>query len=382
MHGIVLNIVLVLVVFVLYVHSFTISNGFLRSVVQRKLTALKRYAPLFSTPAEYGAQSITVLEGLEPVRKRPGMYIGSTGSKGLHHLVYEVVDNSVDESLAGHCNEINVLLHSDNSVTVSDNGRGIPCEIHPSSGKSSLETVLCVLHAGSKFGGESSGYTVSGGLHGVGISVVNALSEELNVTVVRDGKRHVMNFEKGVPVTALSMSPSVPVARRGTTIRFKPDVSIFKTDQIFDVNTLSRRFDELAYLNPGLKIVMMDERNHGQDVESASESASTQQRSTNTLSNTTAIEFKHDGGIAELVTELCKNKKNLHPSVPIISVQGAMKGVTVEVSLRWSEDSYSQENIASFANNIRTGDGGSHVDGLKSAISKTVNQFARKVATF
>lgn len=200
---------------------------------------------------EYGTDAITVLTGLEPVRKRPGMYIGTTGPKGLHHLVFEVVDNSVDEALAGHCDTIHVTIHPDNSIEVRDNGRGIPCGLHPQTGKSSLETVLCVLHAGGKFGGEASGYQVSGGLHGVGISVVNALSEVLTVEVVRDGQWHAMSFSRGIPTTELQVRPAAPEEIRGTRVHFKPDADIFKVTTEFDSETLATRLDELAYLNAG-----------------------------------------------------------------------------------------------------------------------------------
>lgn len=200
---------------------------------------------------QYGAEAITVLTGLEPVRKRPGMYIGTTGPKGLHHLVFEVVDNSIDEALAGHCDSISVSILPDNSVEVVDNGRGIPCAVHPATGKSSLETVLCVLHAGGKFGGDSSGYKVSGGLHGVGISVVNALSESLNVQVVRDGFVHEMSFARGVPVTEMQIRPARSDEPRGTRVVFKPDADIFKATTVFDADVLADRLDELAYLNAG-----------------------------------------------------------------------------------------------------------------------------------
>lgn len=209
----------------------------------------------------YDAGAITVLEGLEPVRKRPGMYIGSTGVKGLHHLVFEVIDNSVDEALAGHCTHISLTLHADGSVEVIDNGRGIPCSKHPTTGKSTLETVLCVLHAGGKFGGNESGYKVSGGLHGVGISVVNALSQELLVEVVRDNKHHSMKFSKGIPqndIVIRDLIDSDPP--RGTKVIFKPDPSIFKTTTSFNFDRLSSRLDELAYLNAGLNITFIDRR--------------------------------------------------------------------------------------------------------------------------
>jgi len=209
--------------------------------------------------SEYGANQITVLEGLEPVRKRPGMYIGSTGPKGLHHLVFEVVDNSIDEALAGHCEDIIISLHKDGSCSVHDNGRGIPCEIHPTTKKSSLETVLTVLHAGGKFGGDS-GYKVSGGLHGVGLSVVNALSEWLEVTVCRDGNNHKLRFERGKTVGEMAVSPALETDSNGTFVHFMPDAKIFKTTCQFEFDKLSGRMDELAYLNAGVKLTLQDFR--------------------------------------------------------------------------------------------------------------------------
>lgn len=219
---------------------------------------------LGTTSEDYSSDAITVLKGLEPVRKRPGMYIGSTGQKGLHHLVYEVVDNSVDESLAGHCTEITVIMNSNGSIEVIDNGRGIPCAIHPATGKSSLETVLCVLHAGGKFGGDASGYKVSGGLHGVGLSVVNALSDKLVVEVVRDNAFHTMTFSKGIPQHDIIIRPMLPNEKRGTKVCFFPDGSIFKSSLIFDFDKLALRFDELAYLNAGLTIHLIDKRSKEQ----------------------------------------------------------------------------------------------------------------------
>jgi DNA gyrase subunit B len=226
-----------------------------------RLYAASTMSPSTSVNTEYDAGAITVLEGLEPVRKRPGMYIGSTGIKGLHHIVFEVVDNSVDEALAGHCSHIIVTLHKDGSVEVEDNGRGIPCSKHQTTGKSALETVLCVLHAGGKFGGDESGYKVSGGLHGVGISVVNALSSELSVQVVRDNKHHLMTFAKGIPQTELQIRDvGEGDMSRGTKVIFRPDPSIFKTTVNFEFDRLANRLDELAYLNAGLNITMIDRR--------------------------------------------------------------------------------------------------------------------------
>lgn len=391
--------------------------------------------PVSSTTVstDYNADSITVLEGLEPVRKRPGMYIGSTGPKGLHHLVFEVVDNSVDESLAGHCTEISVSLLEDGSVEISDNGRGIPCGIHPTTGKSTLETVLCVLHAGGKFGGDESGYKVSGGLHGVGISVVNALSEKLVVEVNRDGKSHAMTFAEGIPQTGLIVQTAENPKARGTKVVFKPDPKIFKTTLDFEFDKLATRLDELAYLNPGLTIRLIDKRSKAarkqsvlsaaglddDNVGSSSSSSSSASASSSkvkkggfkskgksliksedseeSLQQTAIVTeasidrsdtsgdsmaprvevYRHDGGLVEMVKELCKDKTNLHPEMDVISLTEERKGVSVSIALRWSSDQYT-ESLVGFANNIRTSDGGSHLDGLKSAITKTVNALARK----
>lgn len=337
-----------------------------------------------STTAAYGSDSITVLKGLEPVRLRPGMYIGSTGSRGLHHLVYEVVDNSVDEALAGHCTSINITLLEDGKVSVEDDGRGIPCDIHPSTGTSSLETVLCVLHAGGKFGGEKSGYAVSGGLHGVGISVVNALSESLSAEVYGNGMRHFMSFARGLPAGPLQSEPlpTDEAHKRGTRITFKPDKSIFRTDTVFDEKILMKRFDELAYLNPGLRFQLIDQR-EGRD-------------KAGSYSNT--YTFMHEGGISELLQELCKDKRSLHAKVPVITIhhhqqhqphqhhrfanentKGPKVSVSVDVALQWSQDAFHVDNILSFVNNINTFDGGTHVDGLRASITKIINQFAKKV---
>ena len=290
---------------------------------------------LTTTDAKYGSEAITVLKGLEPVRKRPGMYIGNTGSAGLHHLVFEIVDNAVDEALAGHCTEISISLEKDGSVEIQDNGRGIPCTIHPSTGKSSLETVLCVLHAGGKFGGESSGYKVSGGLHGVGLSVVNALSDHLTVEVVRDNIFHTMKFMKGEPITELTVRPAVPTDKNGTKVIFHPDPSIFKTTLHFEYEKLASRLDELAYLNAGLVINLIDKRasepgsmrsigsntsnnnsntgtnNNQKDVINQQEQDQTRQQHHNTLIAYKNTTFRHDGGIKELVAVLCNDKKPL-----------------------------------------------------------------------
>jgi len=305
---------------------------------------------------DYGAEQIQVLEGLEPVRKRPGMYIGSTGPRGLHHLVYEVVDNSVDEALAGHCDHIEIVLQADGSALISDNGRGIPRDIHPRTGKSALETVLTVLHAGGKFG--SGGYKVSGGLHGVGISVVNALSEWVNVTVYRDGSEFNQRFEKGVSKGELqTKKQSIKPLKKGTTICFKPDKMIFSGGIEFEYALLSSRLRELAYLNGGLKIVFRDERNKLSDGSFKEEI------------------YLYQGGIKEYVQYMNAEKDPIHPD--IIYVDSEKENVYVEAALQWCSDVYS-DNILGFANNIRTIDGGTHIEGLKTVLTRTFNNLAKK----
>ncbi len=306
--------------------------------------------------AAYGAEQIQVLEGLEPVRKRPGMYIGTTGPRGLHHLVYEVVDNSVDEALAGHCDAIVVTLHSDGSASVTDNGRGIPTDIHPRTGRSALETVLTVLHAGGKFG--SGGYKVSGGLHGVGISVVNALSEWVEVTVHRQGQVHRQRFERGLPIGTLA-SEDAPDAHTGTSVRFRPDIEIFSGGIEFDYHTLSARLRELAYLNGGVRIVFRDER----------------PTATNAAGEAHEEVYHYEGGIREYVAYMNAEKDPLHPE--IIYVNATKDGVQVEAALQWCVDAYS-DSILGFANNIRTVDGGTHIEGLKTVLTRTLNTFAKK----
>ncbi len=306
--------------------------------------------------SSYSADQIQVLEGLEPVRKRPGMYIGSTGPRGLHHLVYEVVDNSVDEALAGYCTHVEVELNADGSVTVTDDGRGIPTDTHPQTGKSALETVMTVLHAGGKFGG--GGYKVSGGLHGVGISVVNALSEMVEVTVWRDKRVHTQRFERGIPVTELKAKPHKE-PRTGTSITFKPDLQIFATNGIeFDYITLAGRLRELAYLNAGVKITFTDYRL--ELLKSSEPRVET---------------YEYKGGIREYVAYLNRDKQPLHEE--IIYVQGERNDVQVEVSLQWCTDAYT-DNLLGFANNIRTVDGGTHLEGLKAVLTRTLNAIARK----
>jgi DNA gyrase subunit B len=305
--------------------------------------------------SSYSADQIQVLEGLEAVRKRPGMYIGTTGPRGLHHLVYEVVDNSVDEALAGYCSHVEVDINADGSVTVTDDGRGIPTGIHPKTGKSALETVLTVLHAGGKFGG--GGYKVSGGLHGVGISVVNALSEFVEVTVWRDHKVHNQRYERSFPVTELVAQPYAE-DRTGTSITFKPDTQIFTTSIEFDYITLSGRLRELAYLNAGVRIIFTD---HRLEI---------------LKSDTPRIEtYEYKGGIKEYIAYMNREKQPLHEE--IIYVQGERNNVQVEVALQWCTDAYT-DNVLGFANNIRTIDGGTHLEGLKAVLTRTLNATARK----
>eukprot|EP00752_Nemacystus_decipiens_P008038 g7183.t1 len=311
--------------------------------------------------SDYGADQITVLEGLEPVRKRPGMYIGSTGPKGLHHLVFEVVDNAIDEALAGHCDTVYVTLEEDGSCTVKDNGRGIPCDVHPRTKKSALETVMTVLHAGGKFGGDESGYKVSGGLHGVGVSVVNALSKWAKVEVVREGMRHSLSFERGKTQGELVTEKAAAGTAGGTAVRFMPDPEIFKTKTEFEFERLSGRMDELAYLNAGVSIVMADARS-GVDEEGNYKKT---------------VTFLHEGGVQEFVELMCKEKQHLHPEVKVIRALGERDGVQVEACLSWSSDMYT-DSLVSFANGIRTGDGGTHLEGLKSVVTRTVNSMGRK----
>ena len=293
----------------------------------------------------YTASDIKVLEGLEAVRKRPAMYIGDTSAYGLHHLVYEVVDNSVDEALAGHCDSIKIILHSDGSCSVGDNGRGIPVDTHKESGKAAAEVVLTVLHAGGKF--DHSAYKVSGGLHGVGVSVVNALSEWLDVEIRRGGRTWTQRYEKGGnPTGPLTAGEKTP--KHGTIIRFKPDATIFE-ETTFSFDTLSNRLRELAFLNRGLKIVIEDERDG--------------------RSHT----FLYKGGIVEFVKHLNQNKTPVHPKV--LYFEGKRGDVEVEVALQYN-DGY-QENVFSFANNINTREGGTHLTGFRAALTGTLSAYAQ-----
>lgn len=305
--------------------------------------------------SSYSADQIQVLEGLEAVRKRPGMYIGTTGPRGLHHLVYEVVDNSIDEALAGHCTHIEVDINANGSVTVTDDGRGIPTGIVAKTGKSGIETVMTVLHAGGKFGG--GGYKVSGGLHGVGISVVNALSEWVEVTVWRDQKEHLQRYERGNPVTELNAKPNKG-NRTGTSVSFLPDTQIFSTGIEFDYTILAGRLRELGYLNAGVRITFSD---HRLELLKSSEPR--------------VETYCYEGGIKEYIAYMNRDKQPLHEEV--IYVQGERNNVQIEVALQWCVDAFS-DNVLGFANNIRTIDGGTHLEGLKAVLTRTMNSIARK----
>ena len=298
----------------------------------------------------YDASAIQVLEGLEAVRKRPGMYIGTTDVKGLHHLVWEIVDNSIDEALAGYCNHIEITINKDNSVTVVDNGRGIPVGIHPKTGISTVETVYTVLHAGGKFGG--GGYKVSGGLHGVGASVVNALSSWVIVTVYKEGKVYEVKFaDGGKTVQPLTVIGACEEDKSGTTVTFKPDADIFDTD-IYDYETLKVRTRELAFLNKGLRLTLTDKRSGEEKQET----------------------FHYEGGISEYVKFLNKNKTPIHEE--IIHLQGEEAGIMFEVAMQYN--SGYTDNIYSFVNNINTHDGGTHEEGVRRALTRIINNYARK----
>lgn len=299
----------------------------------------------------YDASDIQVLEGLEAVRKRPGMYIGTTDVKGLHHLVWEIVDNSIDEALAGYCNNIEIVINRDNSITVKDDGRGIPVGIHAKTGLSTVETVYTVLHAGGKFGG--GGYKVSGGLHGVGASVVNALSKKVTVTVYKDRKIYEAKFENGGKIVQhLTIVGECEENRTGTVVTFKPDSEIFDTD-IYDYETLRVRTRELAFLNKGLKLTLRDDRDN---------------------EDTTGETFYYEGGISEYVKYLNKNKTPIHEQ--IIHLNGEEAGIMFEVAMQYT--SGYTDNIYSFVNNINTHDGGTHEEGVRRALTRVINNYARK----
>ncbi len=299
----------------------------------------------------YDASDIQVLEGLEAVRKRPGMYIGTTDVKGLHHLVWEIVDNSIDEALAGYCNNIEIIINKDNSITVKDNGRGIPVGVHPKTGLSTVETVYTVLHAGGKFGG--GGYKVSGGLHGVGASVVNALSKWVTVTVYKDSKIYEAKFaDGGKIIQKLTVIGDCDPNRTGTTVSFKPDPEIFDTD-IYDYETLKTRTRELAFLNKGLRLILRDDRDD---------------------EDTTGEVFHYEGGISEYVRYLNRNKTPIHEQ--IIHLEGEDDGVMFEVAMQYN--SGYTDSIYSFVNNINTHDGGTHEEGVRRALTRIINNYARK----
>ena len=302
----------------------------------------------------YNASQIQVLEGLEAVRRRPGMYIGSTDSRGLHHLVYEIVDNSIDEAMAGFCTHIYVTIHADNSITVVDNGRGIPVDIHPKTGKSALEVALTMLHAGGKFGG--SGYKVSGGLHGVGLSVVNALSTELTAEVRRDGHIYRQICRRGIKVTEVEIVGNCGADEHGTTIHFVPDEEIF--DEVnYEYDILVRRLRELAFLNGGVRIIVTDER----------------------CDPPVRDSFHYEGGVVEYVRYINKNKEVLHPDPIYFSAvknDNPLETASVEVALQYN-DGYS-ENVFTYANNINTIEGGSHLAGFRAAMTRVINDYARK----
>jgi DNA gyrase subunit B len=299
----------------------------------------------------YDESQIQVLEGLEAVRKRPGMYIGTTSSKGLHHLVWEIVDNSIDEALAGFCDEINVIIEEDNSITVKDNGRGIPVGIHEKMGRPAVEVIMTVLHAGGKFGG--GGYKVSGGLHGVGASVVNALSTVLTVTVHREGKIHFLRFEKGVPIGDLKVIGETEAT--GTITQFKPDPEIFTESTEYEYEILANRIRELAFLNRGLKITIEDKRE-----------------------NKRQNEYCYEGGIKSYVEHLNRTREVIHDDP--VYIEGEKDGITTEVAIQYN-DSYTS-NIYSFANNIHTYEGGTHEAGFKTALTRVINDYARKNKIF
>eukprot|EP00591_Stephanopyxis_turris_P003728 CAMPEP_0195524880 /NCGR_PEP_ID=MMETSP0794_2-20130614/24979_1 /TAXON_ID=515487 /ORGANISM="Stephanopyxis turris, Strain CCMP 815" /LENGTH=827 /DNA_ID=CAMNT_0040655201 /DNA_START=323 /DNA_END=2806 /DNA_ORIENTATION=- len=410
------------------------SSSAAATTTKKETTAPKKTSKQSSTATSnsYSANQITVLSGLEPVRKRPGMYIGSTGPDGLHHLIWEVIDNSVDEALAGHADCIDVILEENGACTVKDNGRGIPTDLHQSTGVSALETVLTVLHAGGKFdnagtdggaNGEAAGYKVSGGLHGVGISVVNALSEHVRVKVFRNGLVHELEFERGIPMGEMNIYENTDNAEKdatGTEVTFLPDGTVFKDadnmpSTTFEASRLVGRMNEIAYLNAGLTLTLQDKRSNSKkyDDEEMSEAVETEEGvEGDKIKKNEKQVFYHAGGLSEYIDLLCKTKTPLllnkkkpikkkknskkaktNTNAPDVVDTGPLAGlldekgtilcsgvtptdngpVSISVALRWSSDMYS-ENILSFVNNIRTRDGGSHVDGLKASITRTINK--------
>lgn len=312
--------------------------------------AIENADDMMNTNQDYGADQIQILEGLEAVRKRPGMYIGSTTARGLHHLVYEIVDNAVDEALAGYCDSIVVTINQDGSITIEDDGRGIPVDIQKKAGKSAVEVVFTILHAGGKFGG--GGYKVSGGLHGVGASVVNALSVWLEVKIFKNGKVYFQRYERGVAKGELQIIGTCPEEKHGTTVSFLPDGEIFEETTEFDYDTLKRRLRETAFLTKALKIVLRDQRGEG-------------------LREHT---FHYEGGIKEFVTYMNKGKEPLYPQV--FYCEGVRENVFVEVAMQHN-DSYT-ENLYTFVNNINTAEGGTHLTGFKNALTKVFNEYARE----
>ncbi len=328
---------------------------------------------------EYGADQIQILEGLEAVRKRPGMYIGSTSSRGLHHLVYEIVDNSVDEALAGFCDTIEVTINEGNSVTVQDNGRGIPVGINHKAGIPAVEVVFTILHAGGKFGG--GGYKVSGGLHGVGASVVNALSDWLEVEICQDGKVYKQRYERGHVCYPLKEIGTCPVEKTGTKVTFLPDATIFTETTVYEFDILKRRLREMAFLTKGLRIILRDDRkedeivinNENSQINELLERAEADKKEEAAEKKAKVVEFYYEGGIKEFVAYLNKSKTPLYEN--ILYFEGQKNNVYVEVAFQHN-DSYN-ESVFSFVNNINTPEGGTHLQGFRNAITKTFNDYAR-----
>ena len=298
-------------------------------------------------PLSYDASDIQILEGLEAVRRRPGMYVGGTDIKALHHLVYEVVDNSIDESLAGACDRIEITIHPDSSVTVNDNGRGIPVDLHPQTRKSALEVVMTTLHAGGKFGG--GGYKVSGGLHGVGVSAVNALSEWCEVEVEREGKLHKQRYERGRPTAPVAVIGKAPKEQTGTRTTFKFDPEIFKGELEYKFETLVQRFREMAFVTRGVTLYFLDERTDRE------------------------MTFYFEGGITSFVRYLNRNRESLHP---VVHAEKEIDQITIDAAIQFT-DAYA-ESVYAFANTINTIDGGTHLTGLRTAVTRTINDYARK----